>query len=149
MDSNEFIEIRKKLEKTQTEIANLLGISLKAVCSYEQGWRTIPTHVERQLIFLLARKGHRDRESPNCWDLRKCPEEKKKRCPAWEYDAGQFCWFINGTICESAPARTGRKNLGLQELRGDEKTSSNLKIVSAYRPPVLPGCIDVFPGTTE
>ncbi|HBG21252.1 MAG TPA: transcriptional regulator [Desulfobulbaceae bacterium] len=105
MDSVEFAEIRKKLDKTQREIATLLGISLKAVCSYEQGWRTIPAHVERQIIFLLSRKSHRDREIVNCWDLRNCPEEKKERCPAWEYDAGEFCWFINGTICESATCK--------------------------------------------
>lgn len=105
MDSAEFTNIRKKLEKTQKEIASLLGISLKAVCSYEQGWRTIPAHVERQLIFLLARRAQRDRAKANCWDLRRCPEEKKIKCPAWEYDAGQFCWFINGTICDSAACK--------------------------------------------
>lgn len=111
MDSAEFTDIRKKLEKTQKEIASLLGISLKAVCSYEQGWRTIPAHVERQLIFLLARRGHRDKANPNCWDLRKCPEEKKMKCPAWEYDAGEFCWFINGTICENATCKNWEKKI--------------------------------------
>jgi DNA-binding transcriptional regulator YiaG len=110
MDSREFSEIRKKLEKTQKEIANLLGISLKAVCSYEQGWRTIPTHVERQLIFLLARKGHQQ-EKTNCWELRDCPEEKKNKCPAWEFDSGQFCWFISGTLCESADCKSWEKKM--------------------------------------
>ena len=62
MDSKEFSNIRKKLAKTQKKLASLLGISLKAVCSYEQGWRTIPSHVERQLIFLLAKKKHPPQE---------------------------------------------------------------------------------------
>jgi hypothetical protein len=31
--------------------------------------------------------------------IRKCPENKKKKCPAWEFRCGQLCWFINGTIC--------------------------------------------------
>jgi hypothetical protein len=22
------------------------------------------------------------------------------QCPAWEFQAGKLCWFINGTICE-------------------------------------------------
>jgi hypothetical protein len=37
-------------------MAQLLGTSIKAIHSYEQGWRTIPVHVERQLYFLLTRK---------------------------------------------------------------------------------------------
>ncbi len=111
MDSKEFVEIRKKLDKLQREIANLLGISLKAVCSYEQGWRTIPAHAERQLLFLLSRKGTRGRENSNCWDLRNCPEERRNACPAWEYNAGEFCWFINGTICEGGPSKSWEKKL--------------------------------------
>lgn len=102
MDSKEFLEIRKKLTKTQKEVAQLLGISLKAVCSYEQGWRTIPSHVERQLFFLLAKKCAPRGGGVDCWQLRDCPEEKRKHCPAWEFDSGQICWFISGTLCESA-----------------------------------------------
>ena len=41
--------------KVQDEIAQLLGKSVKAVHSYEQGWRSIPPDVERQMLFLLAR----------------------------------------------------------------------------------------------
>lgn len=111
MDSKEFVEIRKKLDKLQREIANLLGISLKAVCSYEQGWRTIPAHAERQLLFLLSRKDTRGREIGKCWDLRNCPEERRNACPAWEYNAGEFCWFINGTICEGVPSKSWEKKL--------------------------------------
>lgn len=111
MDSAEFTDIRKKLEKTQKELASLLGISLKAVCSYEQGWRTIPTHVERQIIFLLARRDRRHKTNSNCWDLRKCPDEKKQKCPAWEFDAGEFCWFINGTICENTTCKDWEKKI--------------------------------------
>ena len=113
MDSREFVKIRKKLDKTQREIANLLGISLKAVCSYEQGWRTIPTHVERQLFFLLARKGHQQQENSNCWALRNCPDEKRNKCPAWEFDSGQFCWFISGTLCENAACKSWEEKMGM------------------------------------
>ena len=42
MQSEEFVLIRKKLNKTQRELAELLGVSIKAVHSYEQGWRTVP-----------------------------------------------------------------------------------------------------------
>jgi len=109
MESKEFIYIRKKLAKTQKEIATLLGVSLKAVCSYEQGWRTIPGHIERQLLFLLSRKNRQVQK--NCWELRNCPEEKKKKCPAWEFKSGKFCWFISGTICDNTTHATLDKKL--------------------------------------
>jgi len=101
MDNTEFSALRKKLKKTQKGLAELLGTSLKAVCSYEQGWRSVPTHVERQLYFLLARKADTDNQQKNCWEILNCSEELKLKCPAWEFNSGKFCWFINGTICSS------------------------------------------------
>ena len=56
MDDKEFLRARKILGKTQKQLAELLGSSIKAVHSYEQGWRTVPAHVERQMFFLLAGK---------------------------------------------------------------------------------------------
>jgi DNA-binding transcriptional regulator YiaG len=53
MDSREFLGFRKKLNKTQQQMARLLGTSIKAVHSYEQGWRNIPAHIERQMLFLI------------------------------------------------------------------------------------------------
>jgi DNA-binding XRE family transcriptional regulator len=111
MDSKKFIDIRKKLDKTQKDLASLLGISLKAVCSYEQGWRPIPVHVERQLIFLLAKKIGPRKDTANCWEIRNCPEEKKKQCPAWEFNSGDFCWFISGTICNNTTHTTWDKKI--------------------------------------
>ena len=55
MDNKEFAAFRKALKKTQKQIAELLGTSIKAVHSYEQGWRKVPAHVERQLFFLVSR----------------------------------------------------------------------------------------------
>jgi len=26
-------------------------------------------------------------------------KKKLKKCPAWEFNAGDLCWFINGTKC--------------------------------------------------
>ena len=52
--NSEFSSIRAYLGKTQKELAQLLGTSLKAIQSFEQGWRRIPVHVERQVLFLLA-----------------------------------------------------------------------------------------------
>ena len=55
MESSEFKEFRAKLGKTQAQMAQLLGVSLKAVHSYEQGWRSVPTAVERQMLKNAAR----------------------------------------------------------------------------------------------
>jgi len=56
MDDKEFARFRKKLGKTQKQIAQLLGVSIKAVHSYEQGWRNIPAHAETQMLFLISKK---------------------------------------------------------------------------------------------
>jgi len=100
MDSKKFLCARKKLRKTQKQLAELLGTSLKAVHSYEQGWRSGPAHVERQLFFLVSRVGGSHKGRKPCWVIKRCPPERKKQCPAWEFQAGRLCWFVNGTICE-------------------------------------------------
>lgn len=100
MDKTEFKKYRKKLNKTQKQMAELLGTSLKAIHSYEQGWRSVPVHVERQVFFLVSRLQRKGKKSTPCWVIKKCTPEQKHRCPAWEFEAGDLCWFINGTICD-------------------------------------------------
>ena len=100
MEKENFKKIRAVLAKTQKEIAQLLGVSIKAIHSYEQGWRKIPHHVERQLLFLLSRITiDDDNLSQKCWDILNCPDKLQKSCPASEFNAGDLCWFINGTKC--------------------------------------------------
>ena len=100
MDKKEFSGIRHRLEKTQLQMAQLMGVSLKAIQSFEQGWRKIPIHAERQSLLLLALKGSRLQKARPCWLIKKCPRETRQSCPAWEFKAGQICWLINGTICK-------------------------------------------------
>jgi hypothetical protein len=111
MNTKQFSLIRKKLNKTQKELAELMGTSLKAICSYEQGWRSIPTHVERQLYFLLFRKADAENTQRDCWEILDCPEERKTMCPAWEFKSGKFCWFINGTICSCRSQKNWEKKI--------------------------------------
>ena len=113
MDSEEFKRVRKKLGKTQRKMSQLLGVSLKAVHSYEQGWRSVPAHVERQLFFLISRLKKNIHNQIPCWDRKKCPPEKKKQCPAWEFQAGDLCWFISGTICDGNVHRTWKEKMKL------------------------------------
>jgi DNA-binding XRE family transcriptional regulator len=111
MDHQEFASLRKFLKKTQREMAQLLGISLKAVHSYEQGWRQIPPNVERQMLFLYALKKRLRGRPRLCWTIKKCPKEQRSKCPAWEFRTGHFCWFINGTICVGRPQRNWQEKI--------------------------------------
>ena len=71
MDKDLFAKARVKLGKTQKELAKLLGISLKAVQSYEQGWRAVPLHVERQLFFLIVnQRSNTNKKRTYCWNIR-------------------------------------------------------------------------------
>ena len=111
MGAAEFRWIRQKFLKTQKEMSELLGVSLKAVQSFEQGWRSIPAYMERLALFLLAMKrGTRQRVS-SCWEIRHCPREIQETCPAWEFKSGHLCWFINGTICHGKPRKSWSRKM--------------------------------------
>jgi DNA-binding XRE family transcriptional regulator len=111
MDKNEFKTYRKRLNKTQKQLAELLGTSLKAIHSYEQGWRTVPVHVERQIFFLLSRFEQKSKGKKPCWTIKKCTPEQRRKCPAWEFSAGNLCWFINGTICEGMSQKDWKEKM--------------------------------------
>ena len=113
MHKKEFVKIRYSLEKSQAQMAQLLGLSAKAVQSFEQGWRNIPVHVERQLLFLLSLKQNADKKEKPCWVVRKCPKENRSRCPTWEFRASHLCWFINGTICHGEVQKDWKNKLKL------------------------------------
>lgn len=128
MDKYEFSTLRHHLGKTQKQMAELLGTSLKAIQSFEQGWRNIPVHIERQALFLLAQKNSREREYEPCWVIEKCPIETRKKCPAWEFQCGNLCWFINGTICHGAIQASWREKM--EECRKCEVLRSILQFHS-------------------
>jgi hypothetical protein len=111
MQIEEFVLARTKLDKTQKEMSHLLGVSVKAVYSYEQGWRAVPTHVERQAFFLLSRQKGRQERLKNCWLVKKCPPKRRKECPAYEYKAGRFCWLINGTYCKGKSQKNWKEKM--------------------------------------
>lgn len=100
INSTQFVRIRNHLGKSQVQIAQLLGISLRAVQSYEQGWRKVPSTIGRQMLFLLYKKIALKVEIAPCWQQKSCDLKTREKCPAWEFRAGQICWFINGTVCD-------------------------------------------------
>ena len=111
MDKDEFVAFRKKLGKTQSQMAQLLGVSVKAVHSYEQGWRSVPAHVEKQMLFLVSQAGGNKKRRLPCWELKQCPEETRDGCPAYEYQAGKLCWMISGTMCEGRPRKSWNEKM--------------------------------------
>lgn len=113
MDGIDFVEIRRYLEKTQVQMARLLGVSLKAVQSFEQGWRSVPAHIERQMLFLLYLKRVPPVGIGPCWDRRNCLPEMREECVAWEMQAGQLCWFVNGTVCEGRAQESWEEKMRL------------------------------------
>ena len=105
MDKITFARARALLGKSQKELAQLLGVSLKAVESYEQGWRNIPSTVERMVYFLLFKLNQEAFEPvAPCWTLTSCPEEARRDCVAHVVGEGHFCWFFTGGLCASARA---------------------------------------------
>jgi hypothetical protein len=110
MDRIEFKQLRKRLDKTQKQMAHLLGVSLKAVHSYEQGWRVVPPAVERHLYFLVSRLNPANGRTP-CWEAKDCPPERKAGCPASEFNSGDLCWLINGTICGGVVQKSWKEKM--------------------------------------
>jgi len=111
MTKAEFKKYRKRLDKTQKQMAELLGTSLKAIHSYEQGWRTVPAHVERQIFFLVSRLELKGKRPKPCWLVKKCSLAQKNRCPAWEFSSGDLCWFINGTHCDGMSLKNWKEKM--------------------------------------
>jgi DNA-binding XRE family transcriptional regulator len=99
MNKKEFTALRYRFGKSQLQLSQMLGVSLKAVQSFEQGWRNIPVYIERQLLFLMAIQKNTLKKVKPCWELLKCLKENRENCPVWELKAGHFCWCISGTIC--------------------------------------------------
>lgn len=111
MTSVEFTTIRHRLGKTQAQMACLLGVSLKAVQSFEQGWRKVPMQTERQALFLLVQKITNAEKRRPCWEIRQCSPANKRNCPAWEFSLGHLCWFVNGTLCRGEPQRNWQEKM--------------------------------------
>ncbi len=100
MDNKEFSSIRRYLGKTQKQLAKLVNVSPKAIQSFEQGWRNIPIHVERDmLLFLSLKQTPSDEIIRPCWEIKNCPSEWRGNCIVWELKVNRFCWYINGTFC--------------------------------------------------
>jgi len=85
---------RSALGATQAEFASALDISLRALQSYEQGWRDVPVRTVKQGLVLLALRQEKDGKRKPCWSMRNCPPEARKECPGRTLGNGRLCWFV-------------------------------------------------------
>lgn len=113
MYKKKFSQIRKFLGKTQKQMGKLLSVSTKAVQSFEQGWRHIPSYIERQMLMLLSLKKPIDRNFKPCWEIIDCPGEWRGNCIVWDLKARHFCWFLNGTFCQGRSPKNWAEKIGL------------------------------------
>ena len=106
-------EVRDRLGKTQAELAAMLGTSVRAVSSYEEGWRnaSAPVHKLAALFCYLDWRREHGSLGP-CWELRGCSPETRDQCVVYELDAGDLCWLFDGhdgppvTNCPRRPSGT-------------------------------------------
>jgi len=93
-------EIRGELGLTQTELADLLGVSHRTVQSCEQGWREPSASLEKTLLLhlIISRRGASLCEMP-CWEHVDCSRQARLRCPVYRCQQGHLCWMLTGNIC--------------------------------------------------
>ena len=74
--------IRQNLGKSQSEMAELLGISVRAIQSYEQGWRKPPPSVQKLAAFFLFLRWQKDNPRQlSCWKIQGLFPPEPRRLP--------------------------------------------------------------------
>ena len=108
--------VRKALGVSQSRAAKLLGVSTKAIQSYEQGSRSVPAYIQRIAALLLYtrwRKIHGT--AAPCWKTTRCPAQVRNQCPAFLQQAGDLCWLVTGTFCHTANTSSPAKLAGCEK----------------------------------
>ena len=105
----DFRHARHELDVTQSEMAYILGLSEKAVQSYEQGWRQPPETIRRLLnVVLVSHRLKRLKHNVACWQQKHCPPALRKSCRAFQLRQGALCWLLKGTKCNAKPSANGK-----------------------------------------
>ena len=99
-----FRSLRKEMMWSRDEVACFLGMSKKAIESYEQGWRNVPGHAWRLLLTLAAIQRNYDPNGKPCWEYANCPEEIRKTCFCFRVMRGSYCWMTATKNCHLARA---------------------------------------------
>ena len=100
-------EVRRELGLSQSELADLIGVSRRTVQSCEQGWRSPGPAVEKAAILLLmANRQGADFGRKVCWDAVGCSSAERKNCHVYRSRQGHLCWLLSGNICQGRRLRT-------------------------------------------
>ncbi len=92
--------LRSELGLSQREMSAVLGVSKKAIQSYEQGWRNVSPHVEQMVLLQAILHGGADfRKATPCWKINLCAPAVRRQCPAYGLRQPGFCWLVTGTMC--------------------------------------------------
>lgn len=89
--------LRDKLKISQKEMAAILGVSVKSIQSYEQGWRKLPQYIEKMVLLLTSSLS--SKKQKNCWIIKKCRPEIRSKCVVYRAKLGHCCWAVTGSIC--------------------------------------------------
>ncbi len=96
VDITRLRSVREALGKSQQDLAGLLGVSVRAVQSYEQGWRHTPLDVQKlALLLLYLQRQNGTPPRPPCWVTRGCDPTARAACSAREFGGGQLCWLFS------------------------------------------------------
>jgi hypothetical protein len=65
------------------------------------------------VLFLMSLKYSQKKMARPCWVMKGCSEKIRQQCPAWEFQAGYLCWFINGTVCQGKVQKSWQEKMKL------------------------------------
>lgn len=92
--------VRRELGLSQAKFARLVGFSVRAIQSCEQGWRKPGASLERAaLLLVMAGRNEMGLADLRCWEVMDCPSERRQECITYRSRQGHLCWFLNGTLC--------------------------------------------------
>lgn len=104
MENLDLKSIRESLGLTQAEFATMLGYSVRAIQSCEQGWRKPSPALEKMALLMYVAHQQGDAfEGQYCWEAVQCSPLVREGCVAYTTRQGHLCWFLTGNV---ACART-------------------------------------------
>ncbi len=104
MENLDLKSVRESLGLTQDQFAAMLGYSIRAIQSCEQGWRKPSPALEKMalLLYMAHQQGGALGEHA-CWEALQCSPQVRETCVAYMSRQGHLCWFLTGNM---ACART-------------------------------------------
>ena len=94
--------LREAMGWSRVETAAILGLSRKAVESYELAWRKVPDRVWKQALTVAAIQRKYPLGTLPCWELTQCHEEVSATCLCRKLTDGRFCWMTVTKCCRQA-----------------------------------------------